>query len=235
MESDITQTVTFYRVWGWFETNKKQVITGIVAAAVIGLIIGLVVWRHDEREMAASEALSKVYFAQLSNPTLPVPAEQYLKVAAAYPGANAGARAVLLAAGGLFSQGKYEEARAQFQRVVGEYSGSPFQGQALLGIAASLDALGKTNEALKAYSDLVTAHPNDTVAPQAKYALAGLYERQNKPEQAIPLYQQVERSSVNGSILGTESGMRIENLLMKNPALAAPAPRAAQAAPSQKK
>src|SRR5205085_424559 len=91
------------------------------------------------------------------------------------------------------------------------------------GIAASLEAQGKTAEAITAYKDLVEHRPNDTSVPQAKFALGSLYEAQNKPEQAFPLFEEAFRADPSGPI-GSEAGMRAEELKQKYPNLAPPAP-----------
>ena len=57
--------------------------------------------------------------------------------------------------------------------------------------------------------------------PQARFALARLYEAQNKPELARNLFEEVERSNPYGS-LGSEAGMRLEELKLKYPKLATP-------------
>ena len=53
--------------------------------------------------------------------------------------------------------------------------------------------------------------------------MARLYEAQNEPEQARNLFEEVERSDPYGS-LGSEAGMRLEELKMKYPKLVPPAP-----------
>src|SRR5262249_16734908 len=140
---------------------------------------------------------------------------------------QAGARALLLAAGSLFTDGKFTDARPQFERFIREYQGSPFIGEALFGIASCFDAEGKTEQAANAYKDLITRHPNESFVPQAKFGLARIYEAQGKLEQARDLYQDVEHSAPF-TALGNESGVRLEELIAKNPKLApAPPPPAA--------
>ena len=51
--------------------------------------------------------------------------------------------------------------------------------------------------------------------------LACLYEAQNKPELARNLFEEVERNNPYGS-LGSEAGMRLEELKLKYPSLAMP-------------
>jgi TolA-binding protein len=147
----------------------------------------------------------------------------YLKVAATYPKSSAAARAVLLAGGTLFVEGKYDQAKAQFEKFVHEYRDTTFMGGALLGIAACLDAQNKTDDAIRAYKDLTEHHSGDPAVPQAKFALARLYEGQGKPELARSLFEDVARSDPNSS-LGSEAGMRLEELKMQHPELFAPPP-----------
>ena len=132
---------------------------------VVGLIVAFVLYRADEADVAASEALSNVALPQMTGASRGDTADAYLKVAATYPGSRAGARALLLAAGGLFVEGKYAEAKTQFETFNREYASSPFRGEALLGIASCLDAQGKTNEAVTAYKDLIDRRPSDYVLP----------------------------------------------------------------------
>src|SRR5215469_16379390 len=225
MESEVVQLPLAERAWLWFDTYKRQVAIGAAILAVAGLVIWFLVWQHGQKVLDAGTALSQVATSQLEGrePSAQA-ADAYLKVAKTYPGSVAGARALLLAAGALFTEGKYPEAQAQFERFTREYQGSPFMGQALLGVAACYDAQGKTDQAIEAYNDLIKRHSTESFIPQAKFSLARLYEKQNKPELARDLYQEVERTSPFTS-LGNEAGVRMEELIQKNPQLA-PAPPA---------
>src|SRR5260370_40945836 len=215
MESNVVQLPLADRLWDWFETYKRQMglVTGVLVVA--GLVIRFIVWQQEQKQINAGNALSQVVAGQLdgTSPHTGV-AEAYLKVAKDYPTPTSGARALLLAAGTLFAEGKYAEAQAQFKRFVREYQGSPFMGEALFGVASCLDAQGKTELAANAYNDLKTRHPTESFVPQAKFALARLYETQNKLEQARDLYQDIEHSAPFTS-LGNEAGVRLEELVAK--------------------
>ncbi len=233
MDSDIAHSDTFWKLWAWFEKNRKQVLTGITAAAVLTLIIWFFLWRAEEKQIAASQALARIVTAQMTNPgAAQNQAEALLKIATDYPGSSAAERAVLLAAGNLFTQAKYEDAQKQFGRFVREFGNSRLLGQAKLGIAACLDAQGKTNEAIAAYKDLAERHPNEIVVPQAKFALARLYEAQKQPEQAKRLFEEVARGDAYGSI-GSEAGMRLEEIKLKYPNLTPTAPLPTNAVPTR--
>jgi len=195
---------------------------GATVVVALGVIVGFYLWYQNEKETSASEALTSV-----SLPTGPGPrsdtADAYLKVAATYPKSSAGARAVLLAGGTLFVEGKYDQAKAQFDKFVREYHDTTFMGEALLGIAACLDAQNKPDDAIRAYKDLTDHHSGDPAVPQAKFALARLYEAQGKSELARTFFEDVARSEPYSS-LGSEAGMRLEELKMKHPELFAPPP-----------
>ena len=224
MDSDAAQLPVFDRLEIWLGKNRTQALTGATIVIALGLIVGFFLWYRGEKETNASEALTSV-----SVPTGPGQradtADAYLKVAATYPKSSAAARAVLLAGSTLFVDGKYDQAKAQFEKFVHEYRDPIFMGQALLGIAACLDAQNKTEEAIRAYKDLMEHHSADPAASQAKFALARLYEGQGKPEQARPLFEEVARAEPYTSI-GSEAGMRSEELKMKHPELFAPQPSA---------
>jgi tetratricopeptide (TPR) repeat protein len=232
MESDAGQLPLSHKAWAWFEANKKQTLWGAGGVLVLGAIVAFFLYQQSEAEVAASEALSNVSVPQLTGGGRGDVADAYLKVAATHPKSRAAARALLLAAGSLFTEGKYPEAKTQFDRFRREHSDSPFMGEALLGIAACLDAQeGKARDAIAAYKDLIDHHPGDVVLPQAKFALARLYEAQNEPEQARNLFEEVEHSDPYGS-LGSEAGMRLEELKLKYPKLVVPpAPMATNAVP----
>lgn len=225
MESNVAQLPLSDRLWDWFETYKRQV--GLIAGILVlaGVITWFVLWHRETRQFDAGAALSQVAAGELQGGSVRADPEAYLKVARDYPNSMAGARAILMAAGSLFDQNKYSEAQAQFERFIREYQGNPLMGEALFGKASCLDAQNKTDQAATAYKDLITRHPNESFVPQAKFALARIYESQNKPEQARDYYQDVERS-IPFTSLGNEAGVRMEELIAKNPSLqpAPPAP-----------
>ena len=221
MESEAAQLPLWQQAWAWFEANKKQALLGAGALVLVGVIVAFYLYRRNEADIVASEALSNVALAPMTGASRGAMADAYLKVAATYPDSRAGARALLLAAGTLFVEGKYPEAKTQFDRFTRDYSTSPFLGEALLGIAACLDADGKSRDAMAAYKDIIDHHAGDNVVPQARFALGRLYEAQNEPEQARNMFEEVERTNPYGS-LGSEAGMRLEELKAKYPNLFAP-------------
>jgi tetratricopeptide (TPR) repeat protein len=222
MQSDAVKLSGFDRAWVELENHKKQVAWAGAGLVILGLLAWFFVWNRQENEVRAAEALSLASSPQLGQPgSPPNSAESYLKVAAEYPEAKAGVRALLLAGGAYFVEGKFAEAKTQFEKFARQHRESPLVGQALLGIAACHEAQGNTNEAVTAYKNLVDRHSNESFILQAKFALARLYEAQNKPEMAQPLYEEVARGDSYG-MLGSEAGMRFEELRIKYPHLVPP-------------
>jgi predicted negative regulator of RcsB-dependent stress response len=222
MQSDVADLPLSHKLWAWFETNRKPALLGVALIAAAGLIAWILISQQQEKQIAAGAALSDIAANQMSGLTPRSDlVSAYLKVAGSYPGSSAGARALLMAAGNLFTENKFSEAQAQFEKFTREYHDSPLMGQALLGVAACLDAQAKTDAAIAAYKNLIDRHPSDIVVPQAKFALSRLYEAQNKPDMARDLLQDVERGNPYTS-LGNEAGMRLEELIAKYPPLAPP-------------
>jgi tetratricopeptide (TPR) repeat protein len=217
---DVTASDSLLKLWVWAAANKKTVMKGTAAVVALALVISFFLWRHAQREVKAGEALSEVFLGQVLDnaASRPDPEPGLMRVATEYQGYDAGAHALLMAAGDLFVKGMYDQARAQFERFRREYGRSALEPQALLGIAACLDAEHKPNEARTAYKRLIDLHPNDPVTFQAKYSLACLYASQNMPEMARNYFEEVAHS--RGSILSSEAGMRLEEIYEQHPELA---------------
>ena len=74
---------------------------------------------------------------------------------------------------------------------------------------------------MTAYKELIDRRPTDYILPEARFALGRLYEAQNKPEEARLQFEQVARNNPYGS-LGSEAGIRLEELKVKYPSLFTP-------------
>jgi tetratricopeptide (TPR) repeat protein len=228
MDSKADELPLSDRFWTWFEANKKPALIGLGVVVLAAVIAAIVAWQRSETETASSQAVSTIAADQAAfGPAGSTnAANEYLKIANEYSKTPAGARALLLAAGSLFAEGKYDQAMVQFERFARDYPENSMMGEALLGVAASLEAQGKTNEATAAYKSLVERHPTDAVAPQAHFALGRLYELQGKPEQARTEYETVVRGEqpYGGGSLVNEAGIRLEEFRWKYPNLTPPAP-----------
>lgn len=212
MEQDITESAYFFKLWAWFDKNRKQVVWGAAGVVIAAAVVGIYIWLQQEKEKSAGQALSSALVAQAFSRT--ESPEAMLKVATSYGGTKAGAQALLLGAGELFAAGKPAEAWPQFERFLREYPAHALAAQANLGLAACLAAEGKLEEAASAYKSLVDRFPNANTASQARFALAGIYETQGKLEPALRMFEEVAGGDLSGT-LGSEAGMRAHELQMK--------------------
>jgi predicted negative regulator of RcsB-dependent stress response len=206
------------KLWVWGDAHKKHLLIGSLIVLVVGLLIAFYFAHQTQEQTDANFALSKLVSRNVS-PTTPGPgADALLKVGNDYPGTDAGQRALLLGAAGLFADGKYDEARAQFQRFLQEHADSPFVGEAALGVAATFDAQGRAQDAINAYRIAADHYPGDwNVAPQARLALARLLEAQGKFADAKGELMDAGRT-YPGEI-GSEIGMRLRELFIAHPEL----------------
>ena len=223
MEAQTSESGTLIKFLAWFEVNKKRVLIGAVIVAAVGLAVGLAINYQSQREERASEALSdvKLPLSPLAQ-TPPGTADAYLRIAREYKGTKAAARALLLAGTTLFAQNQYDEAQKVFEQFTRDYPSSAFVPEAHFGIGASLDAKKKTAEATAKFEELRRRYGKSSVIEETKLALARLYEDQNKLEQARDLYDELMKANQMGGQyngLGSEAGLRMEDLLAAHPEL----------------
>lgn len=224
MESEVSQAALYYRIMAWFEVNKNRVLYGAVVALLIGVVAWFFIWRSGQSRVEAGQALSSVFIPQATGRGAGSdPVQAYLQVASSYSGSLPAAQAKLLAAATLFEQGKYAEAQEHFERFTREHRGTPLIPQAALGIAASMDAQGKEDAALTAYKDLVDRYPAESFVPQVRLALARLHLKKGDYKLAFQNYQDIQRLDAYGQ-LGSEAGLRMEELKTRYPELAPPPP-----------
>lgn len=169
----------------WFELNRNRILIGV--GAICAVVIALMVVRARRQAEDRSAAIS---LFNLVPPTGPgeTPAaldpQKLLQLTQQYSGTPSATQARLLAAGQLFTEGKFAEAQAQFAALDESQAEGPFQGIALLGVATSLDAQNKSTEAVAAYDRVISLFPNTGPAQQARIAKARLIQG-TQPAQAL--------------------------------------------------
>ncbi len=197
----------------WLELNLKPLLVGVAVVCVI--VVGVIVVRHnrEQAEIAVNTAL-----LQLAPPTrggdaatAPNPAD-LLKLAGENPDRPAAGRARFLAAGRLYAEGKYAEARAAFEQVEQEAPEGILASTAALGIAASLDAENKTNDAMAAYQRVITSFKDEPAAAHAKLAKARLHEAAGQFKEALAFYDELGRSQ--NSMVALQSAMMARSQLL---------------------
>lgn len=221
MQSDTANdALNFESFLAWLHHNRKPVAIG-GTIIVVGLIaISLYSWRKTQKEIQANVALFALpSLVGSAENTSPVKAEDFAKVAQDYSGTKAGTRAEILAAGVLFTDGKYVEAEKQFTKFLNDNPGSPLEAEAALGVAAALEAQGKTQDAIAKYQQVIAKYPASNVIAPAKLTLARLLESQNKSDEALKQYDDLMRATNPYDPWAAEARERRELLLQKFPNL----------------
>lgn len=232
-------TETYIKMLAWLHANRKMLIAVGVAAAVIGVVVGFVSWQKSEAETNADAQLLAVPLQTIhGNQIVPAQATPFIDLAQKYPNTPAGEYAALLAAGALFTEGKFPEAHEQFQQFIDKFPESPLASQAQVGLAASLEGEGKISEATQKYQEILSTYTSEAnIITPVKLTLARLYEQQNKPDKAFQLYLDLARVNNPYDPWAAEARERGDSLLVKHPELQkmlAPAPSAMGASPSGK-
>lgn len=218
MQPEVSQPDSALKLWSWILENQKRLIQVGIAFAVLAVVAYAYASHQENREIEASEALSKAIPARLRETPPPGElAQSLLKIAADHSGTKAALHATLRAGSALFTDGKYAEAQTQFEKYLAADPGSPFAAQAAYGIAASLDAAGKGTEAAAKYEEVTKRYPTDGTAEESKLALANLYTLQNKPEMAYKLYDEILQTARGAS--GQEAYTKHEELAQQFPYL----------------
>lgn len=220
MSFDVTSPNTFYELLTWAELNKKRILLATAALLVLGGAVGAFLASRNQRERRASELLATLVPSQMSGQKLGgLSSGSYLDLVKNYPKTRAAQSALLLAAEGLFSAGRYAEARQQFEKFRQEYPESPLLASAAYGVAACLEAENKSDQALTAYQEVVSRYPGEATYGQSKFALARLLERKEQFQRALEIYNELSRPNV-ASAWSSDAAMAREQLLARHPELA---------------
>lgn len=219
MSSQTTGSIGFYEFLAWLEENKKNLVLAAAGLVVLGSGIAVYRWNKAQTELAASDALLALRLPLNAPEKTPPPeAAKFLKVASDFPGTTTAQRAVLLAAGALFGEGKYQEARAQFENYLLRFGDHALAPTALYGKAAALEAEGKSGEALRAYQDVIARYPKAWLIAETRLAIARIYEATKQPQLALQMYDEITRTNLMTATSG-EAMTRRERLLSSHPEL----------------
>jgi predicted negative regulator of RcsB-dependent stress response len=222
MQPDTTQnSMDFDNFMAWVHYNRKPIAIGGTILVVVLAAFALYGWKKNQDELNANAAIFALpSLIGAGEQTENARAEDFEKIASAYPDTQSADRAEIIAAGLLFTNGKYAEAEKQFTKFSNENEGSPLQAEAALGIAASMEAQGKIPEATAKYQELINKYSGSNVVAPAKLTLARLLETQNKPDEALRLYDDLMRSNNPYDPWAAEARERREMLIQKHPDLA---------------
>jgi len=204
-------------ILAWVEVNKKRLGQAAVVAVVAGFII--YAWTHfrQQAEQKASEAL--IALSRATDAGSKPDSGKFFALSTAHSGTGAGRRALLLGAGALFSEKKFDDARARFEQFLAEAPADAGAATAAYGIAASLEAVNKLEEALQGYQRVVVSYSTEPEAAQAQLAMALLHEAKKQDDQALKIYDEILRGR-RQSVWAMEANMRRDLLIARNPQLA---------------
>jgi tetratricopeptide (TPR) repeat protein len=220
MQSEPQQSTWLYEVLAWLELNRKAVIwafVGILALVVAGYVY---FWSRQVAEVRANEALLALRpRAAVDEKEKAAEAADFLRFAEQHASTDAAERALMLAAGELYREGRYAEAQAAFRKALERNRRGPLAPTAALGVAASLDAQDQVDAAFPAYQAVVADFPDTPASARARFALALLHETRNQPEQALKIYDELTTARKFGRA-SMEASVKREALLKQHPELA---------------
>ncbi|MGH7981337.1 MAG: tetratricopeptide repeat protein, partial [Limisphaerales bacterium] len=179
-------------------------------------IILFIFWRHQQNQIEAGDALTQALISTAANSNPSQFAQGYLDVANDYSGTPAGERALLQGAAILFAEGKYTDARADFQRYLDEHPDDEFSAMAALGVGRCLEAEGKISDTIGQYQHVINDFADVQSVNQARFSLARLNMQQGHYADAFQGFQQVMQADPYGS-LGNQASQYALELRSKLP------------------
>lgn len=231
MQPEETQSSWQIDALAWFETHKLQLVYAGAAAIALWLAAFTYKYVRTGKEAEANAALAALNKPGDRAAKQAPQAGDYLKIIEQHAGTKAAGRALLLAAGSFFAEGKYADAKARFEQCLAADPASPTAPTALLGIAACNELGGNLDKAYEGYEQVISIHGGSPEANQARLALGLLHEQKGRPEQALRLYDELIRAKPP-TAWRAEAEMRREQLLRRQPQLAGVLPGAVAPAPA---
>ena len=195
-------TATLMKLWPWIEANRNKIVFGTIIVLLAVVVYSFVSWRHEQNQVAAGDALTQILIGGPAGGDAARLASSYLGVAEDYSGTSAGTRALLQGAAAQFVQGKYSDARDDFQRYLDAHPDDEFSGMAALGVAKCLEAEGKISDAMGAYQHVVNDFADPESVNRARFSMARLDMQQGRDTDALQLFQQVFQADPSGEIGG---------------------------------
>ena len=212
----------------WYEVNKKAVFIGL--GVIVAAAAGVILWKGQVRSKL--ETSSGALLAILAATKEKAPIAELQKIIADHPGTPAAAQAALLAGKSLFEDGKFAEARAQFDAAANSNGTDDLAASAQYGLAACFDAENKTTEALNAYQQVIDFPGARHLAGLARITKGRVHESLGQFKEALALYDAVIKLPTSAS--ATEASQLRTELVRRHPELetrSAEPPPAAGVAP----
>ncbi len=131
MQTQDAPAEILFKLWPWLEANKNRLIGVAVAIVVVAGVYYFVSAEHEQKEIAAGEALTQLLLTPAT--TSDQSADALVGLASKYSGTEAAKRAQLQGAASLFDAARYADAQAQFQKVSREQCRRPAGGDSRTG------------------------------------------------------------------------------------------------------
>lgn len=206
---------SFTNLFGWLYINRKRVLAGVIAAALIAAVAS---FYFVHKNQAAAEADQELLAQPIGLMATEAPDPNVLlKID---PSTPAGADAELLAAKELFLQSKFDAANQAFAKFIADNPGSPLVSRAEVGIAACLESAGKISDAVTQYKKVAAVYSSQAdISYPVKLTLGRLSEAQGKPDVAVNYYDDLARINNPYDPWVAEAKERLRLLLAKHPEL----------------
>jgi len=214
MPTQDAPTAYLIKLWPWIEANKNRLIASAGLIVALALVLSYFSWQREQREIAASEALTQLTFSTPASAGGGGVAEAYLRIATQHPDTLAGQYAEVRGATALFEGNQFADAQAQFQKYLEAHPDGVFSAKATLGVAASLEAQGKLDQAVGYYQQVANGFSDVVATISAKFALARIAELQGKFTDAMNIYMDIARLAPR-SPMAEEAEMRAMGLRAK--------------------
>ena len=197
----------------WYEVNKKAVFIGL--GAVVVAAAAVILWKGQQRSKL--EVSSGALLATVAANKDGAPLADLQRVIQAHPGTPAATQAALLAGKSLFEEGKFAEARAQFESASNANTTDDLAAAAQYGIAACLDAENKTAEALIAYQRVIDFPGAKHLAGLARITKGRVHESVGQFKEAFACYEAVIKTPASSS--AAEASQLRTELVRQHPEL----------------
>ena len=137
-------------------------------------------------------------------------------------GTKPGKQALLLLANIHYDQGKYEQARAEYEQVRSRFAKDSVLGLAAQrGLAATLENLKQYGAAAKIYEQLAEATASHSAAANLRLAAARNFVKAGKTAEALALYQELAADATLEPQVVHAAKLRLAELRLRLPAPAA--------------
>ena len=219
-----------YQLWPWLEANKTRLIAAGAGIIIVASIYYFITSQHEQREIAAGEALTQALIEP--SHSLTDSATALIKVADSYTGTVAAKRAILQAGASLFAAGQYADAQVQFQKFLDQGGTGPLAATAQVGVGASLEAQGKLDQAVTAYQRVISSYPGTISDLPAYCGLGRIAESQGHLQDALNDYTDALRIGGQGNSMAQSAYLSGQAIKLKLDAAAKAAPAMKAAAPA---